>query len=262
MPDRIASATVQRNWNPVDPGPRASVILTVVFLLALLACAALYGSYQATMRSGVKLTQSFGQVIEEQTNRTLQVIDQQLASAGLRLDYFKVYLDHPDTVFDVGSPVSSRMLGTWLISAARPMPKNSEAFSDVIVAAFMPTYFDRTWRDFARDTGSVVALFHRNGTLLALSPPDDASIGKNFAGQPLPSQGLALQDSGALSAFDGKTGLVRDGDEGLLVVCDDGCCFEIDRSLTDSSSNASSRMGIASMGERAALIGGHLELTS
>ncbi len=216
----------------------------LVLASALAVAAALAYLRSEALRSGEKLTQSLAQVIEEQTTRTFQTVDQrlQLVASSLQImqnqrsadpvavravlrdqlgdlpfvraiwvldtagaivfdsdegnlgtnladrEYFQVYQQRPTTGFHVSAVVRSRTTGTWLISASRPLRNANGSLTGVIVAAVEPPYFDRLWRELELGTGSAVALFRSDGTLMMRSPMDDKVMGKTFIDLPLFSE--------------------------------------------------------------------------
>ena len=83
--------------NPLSGTRQRSLALPIVWLaggfIAISACAlafALFYLHGQALRSGERLTQSLAQVIEEQTSRTLQTVDQRLQLAASRLQAMQV----------------------------------------------------------------------------------------------------------------------------------------------------------------------------
>ena len=102
-------------------------------------------------------------------------------------DYFQIYQRQPATQFYLGKPVRSRSVGTWLISAARPLRHTDGRLRGVVVAA----------------------LFLRDGTLLMRSPLQDSAMGKSFADQPLFNHALEQQPHGDFEATTPADGIHR-----------------------------------------------------
>ncbi len=237
--------------------------LGIIGLSGALMVLALVHLRTQAVDDGLRLTRSLGQVIEEQTSRTLQTVDlqlqlaisglqqlkadgkltEQLARASLReqlgslpflraiwvLDasgrivydtdmgnigvnlsdraYFQIYQQQPQTGFYLGTPVRSRTTGTWLVSAARPVPNLAGTGVNVIVAAVEPPYFQRLWSTVNLGDGASVALFGRDGTMMMRSPTDDKSMGKTFPGAPVFSRYLSASPNGTfedVSPIDGQ----------------------------------------------------------
>jgi PAS domain S-box-containing protein len=124
-------------------------------------------------------------------------------------DYFQAYVKNPRTGFYLGDPVVSRSVGTWLISAARPMHDANGKFSGVLVAAIVPSYFEKIWGVLTKEEGSSIALMRRSdGVLLMRSPANDAFVGKSSAHLPMFTQLLPAAPNGSLtteSAIDNVT---------------------------------------------------------
>lgn len=241
------------------------VWLALGFILVLGVAAGLVLDYQRTqtLETGRRLTESIAQVIQEQTHRTFQAVDQRLELAADQLadmqasgksdqrevqaflkkqiehlpfvramwtldaqgriqydsdqgnigvdlsdrDYFQVYQRNPATGFYIGDPVRSRSLGTWLISAARPLTTRDGVFSGIVVVAIEPPYFAKLWSSVAAEAGAAVSLLRRDGVLLMRSPHDDTVMGRSFANGPVFAQNLPQSPVGAIqlpSPIDGS----------------------------------------------------------
>jgi len=112
--------------------------------------------------------------------------DSDVGNIGVSLadrDYFRVYIERPGTGFFLGKPVRSRSVGTWLIGAAFPIWRKNGQFDGVIAAAIEPPYFDQIWSSLGLGAGGSVALFRRDGLLLARSPYVESAIGESFVGR-------------------------------------------------------------------------------
>ncbi len=115
-------------------------------------------------------------------------------------DYFQVYQQRPDTEFYLGKPVRSRSVGSWLVSAARPLRHADGSLRGVLVVAVVPEYFSELWSSVLTEDGSIAVLFHRDGTLLMRSPMAEVVMGKSFADGLLFSQLLPRQPHGELES--------------------------------------------------------------
>src|SRR3954468_5564372 len=72
-------------------------------------------------------------------------LDSDDGNIGLDLsdrEYFKVYQRVPSTEFFIGPLVRSRTVGSWLLSASRPLRDANGAVRGVITAAVEPGYFE------------------------------------------------------------------------------------------------------------------------
>jgi diguanylate cyclase (GGDEF)-like protein/PAS domain S-box-containing protein len=109
------------------------------------------------------------------------VYDSDVGNLGISLadrEYFKLYITQPGTNFSLGAPVRSRSTGTWLISASYPLRSADGKFLGVIAAALEPPYFDKLWSDIEMGDTGAIALYRRDGILMASTPADDTKIGK------------------------------------------------------------------------------------
>lgn len=111
------------------------------------------------------------------------------------------YLDHPE---------QDRLDGGWSLPISLRLPTPAGGFAGVIVAAIDPAYFERVYASIHLDEGSAVALFMRDGTLIAGHPHREEAIGKaagdspvfraldaDAATLPRPAHGSLLRTSGA-----------------------------------------------------------------
>lgn len=231
----------------------------------LLAALLLFYQHGQTLEAGARLSGALAMIVDEQTSRSIQSVDQQLELAADALgdleragslnaqsartllqqraaalpfvrsiwtldrqgriqfdsdegnigvdlsdrDYFQVYRSRPGTGFYLGNPVRSRSLGTWLISAARPLAGSDGQFAGAIVAAIEPPYFDRLWQPIAKESGGAVSLLRSDGTILLRSPMDDNAIGRRFAADPLFTQHLPLAPVGVFRVASPVDGTAR-----------------------------------------------------
>jgi PAS domain S-box-containing protein len=232
-------------------------------LAGLLVALALQYLRDTAIQTGVMQADTLARILEEQTSRSLQAVDQRLELAagavlarqavgglnpaqgrvllrqqldklpflraiwvldaqgrisldsdeghiGVKLDdrpYFTIYSAQPDTAFYIGKPVRSRTMGTWLISASRPLRAADGRFLGVIVAAIEPPYFDQLWRTVNLGFGGAISLLHRDGTLMMRSPFDPALLGQVAPGLLLQNDALKRSAAGSFikaSAYDGE----------------------------------------------------------
>ena len=138
------------------------------------------------------------------------VLDSDVGNIGLALGdraYFQAPKNDPAIEFFIGPVVRSRSVGTWLMSASRPLRDDAGSFRGVIVAAIEPPYFERVWSDIDLGRGGVVSLFSRQGRLMVRSPPDEAAMARDFSQAPLFARHLRSAPHGVFygpSAVDGR----------------------------------------------------------
>ena len=100
--------------------------------------------------------------------------------------YFMAFRDHRDVESDVSGPYLSRSGAEagWFVSVATRLGAPGE-FHGVVVAALPATYFEALYNKIALSGREEIALFHRDGTLIARHPAAPEDIGRNFKRLPL-----------------------------------------------------------------------------
>ncbi len=100
--------------------------------------------------------------------------------------YFMAFRDNHDLESEVSGPYLSRSGGGagWFVSVAKRLGGPGE-FYGVVVAALPATYFEALYDKMALSGGEVIALFHRDGTLIARHPAGPEDIGRSFRHLPL-----------------------------------------------------------------------------
>ncbi len=124
-------------------------------------------------------------------------------------DYFQIYAAEPKTEFFMGQPLRGKATGIWFLSASRPLYDADGNFTGAIVAAIEPRHMEETWKSVELGDGGSIALFRRDGTLMARSPFEEAAIGKKFIRGPIFSELLLKSSAGRLQAPSGVDGKVR-----------------------------------------------------
>lgn len=117
--------------------------------------------------------------------------------------YFQAYIKNPATEFFIGPVLRSRVTGTWMISVARPIRNADGSVRAVMAGAVEPHYLEHMWRGIDVGASGSVALYHRNGQLIARIPANEALLGKDFSRLslftehlPQAPQGTYLRESG------------------------------------------------------------------
>jgi signal transduction histidine kinase len=95
--------------------------------------------------------------------------------------YFKDHQENANLGLQIGHPLQSRVDDTWLISFSRRLDRPDGSFGGVMVAAVDPRYFETFYHGLSVGEGGFIALFLRDGTMLARSPAAERAIGKSFA---------------------------------------------------------------------------------
>ncbi|HYG90424.1 MAG TPA: PAS domain-containing protein [Azospirillum sp.] len=120
-------------------------------------------------------------------------------------DYFMAHAADPSLATRIGKPLISRSAGGWFISVSRRITRPDGSFGGVAVAAVMPRYFERFYRELDLGDHDRVALFRRDGILLVGTPYNDEEVGKDYSALDLFPKHLPGKADGTyrtLSAFD------------------------------------------------------------
>lgn len=116
----------------------------------------------------------------------------------------------PHLISFVGKPLRSPVTGSWLVPIARKFSGPNGEFLGVVTGVMQLRYFEQIFRTIVSGPNSSIALFRRDGTLLARYPHQEAAIGQSFP-QSAFLMVLAKSDHGT----DRKIGMV-DGQERLI----------------------------------------------
>ena len=126
-------------------------------------------------------------------------------------DYFKALKSDPQLTTVLSDPVKSQIAGTWTIKLARKVSAPNGDFLGLIVGTIQLSQFESFFASVALGEGAAIAMFHRDGTLLARHPHHDAMIGRNFISGPLFQNVVLKSDRGTTrleSRIDGLDRLV------------------------------------------------------
>ena len=96
--------------------------------------------------------------------------------------YFRVHRDNASQEVTYSPPVQSRSGTGWFLPVAQRL--GTTQFDGVIVAALQTDYFSKQFETISLSDGDVIALFHRDGTLIARHPQDPEAMGQSFAHLP------------------------------------------------------------------------------
>ena len=117
--------------------------------------------------------------------------------------YFTAFRDNPRLQNDVSGPYLSRSgdAAGWFVSVAARLGAPGE-FHGVVVAALPVSYFETLYARMVLGEGEVIALFHRDGTLVARHPASAEDIGRSF--KHLPLFNAAARDASGSFRVDGQ----------------------------------------------------------
>ncbi|SHH31442.1 bifunctional diguanylate cyclase/phosphodiesterase [Bradyrhizobium erythrophlei] len=137
--------------------------------------------------------------------------------------YFKTFKNDPQSPDMLLEPVYSRITGVWTTVIARKITGPRGEFLGVIGRGIEPANFEKFFASLALGDGAAIAMFHRDGTLLARYPHVDSLIGQNFADGPFFQSVFSKSDHGTVrtvSPVDGKDrlGAVRALSEFPIIV--------------------------------------------
>jgi len=121
--------------------------------------------------------------------------------------YFKTFKGDPQSPDMLLEPVYSRITGVWTTVIARKITGPHGEFLGTIGRGIEPANFETFFASLALGDNAAVAMFHRDGTLLARYPHMDSLIGQNFADGPFFQNILSKSDHGTVrtvSPLDGK----------------------------------------------------------
>jgi len=125
-------------------------------------------------------------------------------------EYFRVLKADPNAGLHVSEALRNRGNGAWSVFLGRRLTSANGEFLGVILATIDLGYFQKSFQSIALANESAIALFRRDGTLLARHPSMPAMIGTQFVQHPLFD--LLQQGDGvmriAMGTLDGEDRLV------------------------------------------------------
>jgi signal transduction histidine kinase len=120
-------------------------------------------------------------------------------------DYFTEMRDDPSLESIVSEPIESLDQKISIILIAHRLKAPDGSFAGLLTAVIRVDYFTNLYKDIYLGPGTAIALFHRNGLLLARYPQISA-IGHKFPGVLNFMQILKHGDSGVIDSSDTITG--------------------------------------------------------
>lgn len=140
------------------------------------------------------------------------------SAAGQRInlrerDYFQAHLADPNLDLFVSTAVQNKGTGSWTFYLARKIKSPSGEMLGVVLAGIESEYFHKYFRAIGVP-GKTLALFHSNGSLLALWPDENAPIGKDFSASKLfdilnAGRKSAVIDKGTVGALETNSAALR-----------------------------------------------------
>jgi two-component system NtrC family sensor kinase len=110
--------------------------------------------------------------------------------------YFEEHRDDPGLASGVFGPFRSRSpdVGWFLAVTARLGPPGE--FHGLVMAALAPQAFERLYEKTVSSKGDAIALFHRDGTLIARYPAARDEVGRNFSNLSVFAEHLSSAEAG------------------------------------------------------------------
>jgi len=117
-------------------------------------------------------------------------------------EYFRRYLDDPTLRKAVSAPVYSRSGLGWFNAVTRRIDVDGE-FAGVAVAAVVPAYFERLYRNMKLGPGQTIELFYDDRTRVARYPADDSMLGRKASSEEVYGPAGSDAQAATLVAGDG-----------------------------------------------------------
>src|SRR5450830_1227993 len=100
-------------------------------------------------------------------------------------DYFQAQLTQPDTGVYITAPVRNRGNGQWTFYLSRRLNSPKGEFLGLVLVGFSSTFLSDFYQKVNLGEGATVALYKRDGILMARWPHQDASMGRIARPAPL-----------------------------------------------------------------------------
>ncbi len=95
-------------------------------------------------------------------------------------DFFQEVRDSGQAGLYVGKALRSRIDGQWFFPIGRRIGSDDGSFAGTVGARGRVAYFQQFYRDALPEAGAQISLVHRNGTLVARFPVNEAALGRHF----------------------------------------------------------------------------------
>jgi diguanylate cyclase (GGDEF)-like protein/PAS domain S-box-containing protein len=106
--------------------------------------------------------------------------------------YFRIFKSEPKSEPILAEPARSYIDGSWTTVIAHRLSGPGGVFLGVMSRRIDPVNYERFFASLTLGEGAAVAMFHRDGTMLARYPHIDAMIGRKFRNAPLLHKVLTL----------------------------------------------------------------------
>ena len=106
--------------------------------------------------------------------------------------YFKIFKSEPQSEPILAEPARSYIDGGWTTVIAHRLSGPGGVFLGVMSRRIDPVNYERFFASLTLGEGAAIAMFHRDGTMLARYPHIDSMIGQKFKNAPLLHQVLTL----------------------------------------------------------------------
>lgn len=100
-------------------------------------------------------------------------------------DYFRHHMQSNDPGMFLGKPVKSRSSDEWVITVSRRFEHPDGRFAGVVSATISTEYFAEFYRQFETGEHGSISLLSTDGIILARSPDNAASVGRDMSKLPL-----------------------------------------------------------------------------
>ena len=166
-------------------------------------------------------------LVFDENGRLLASSTPQLIQRGSATDqaFFIAHQSSPDRAPLLGDPFINIATNEWAIPVSMRVDHADGSFAGVVLATVDTRYFSNFYRSLQSGEHSATALIRDDGLLLARSPSDHETVGRNMSGTPLFTEHLRSTDSGTYeytSPIDDVQrigGYYRNPGSGLVVLC-------------------------------------------
>ena len=126
-------------------------------------------------------------------------------------DPSEAFKSDPHLTSFVGKPLRSPATGNWLVPIARKLTGPNGEFLGVVTGVMELQYFEQIFEAVAITPNDSIALFRRDGTLLARYPRPETAIGQSISQSRVFAHVLSQSDHGTIrqiGSIDGKERLI------------------------------------------------------